>query len=102
MTNKSIRILENALATLKQHEKHKPPTPEAETFYQTLDGSVVYVYAVDKDGDADAVVLRAGSTGQDGYEPGRTFHLGIDGTVRHPDVLDGIMALLKKMEVSLP
>lgn len=102
MTSKSIRILEKSLAVLKQNEGHKPPTPETEAFYRTLDGSIVYVFAVDKDGDADAIVLRAGTTGQDGYDPGSTFALGVDGTVRHPDVLDAVMALSNKLDLSLP
>ena len=76
--------------------------PEIESFYQTLDGSVIYVYAVDKDGDADAVVLRAGSAGQDRYDPGSTYALGVDGVVRHADVLNAVMALLKKLDLSLP
>lgn len=101
MTSKSIRILEKALAALKQHEKHKSPAPEIEAFYQTLDGSIIYVYAVDKDGDAEAVVLRGGSTGQDRYDPGSTYSMGADGAVRHPDVLDAVMALLKKLDLSL-
>ena len=99
---KSIDVLGRALAALKQNEKHKSPPPEIETFYHTLDTSIVYVYAVDKDGDAEAVVLRGGSTGQDRYDPGTTYGLGVDGTVRHSDVLDGVMALLKKMDLSLP
>lgn len=102
MTNRSIKVLETALSTLRQHENHKSPAPEIESFYQTLDGSIIYVYAIDKDGDADAVVLRGGGTGEDRYGPGSTFSLGVDGAVRHADVLDAVMALLKKMDLRLP
>ena len=102
MKSKAIVVLEKTLAALKQHEHHKSPSPEVGAFYRTLDGSIVYVYAVDKDGDADAVVLRRGSTGQDRYDLGSTYALGQDGTVRHPDVLDAVMALLTRLDLALP
>ncbi len=98
-----INHLESLLHTLKRHRR--AVRPEVGRFFTTLNDSIVFVYSMDPDGEAQAVVLKGGhGLGSCmGEMPGESYVLDCDGYYKseHMD-LRMVMSLAKKLNTKLP
>ncbi len=98
-----IDHLESLLITLKRHRR--AVAPEEGRFFSTLNDSVVFVYTVDEEGDAQAIVLKGGhGLGSCmGEMPGESYLLDSEGYYKSDHVdLRMVMSLAKKLSTKLP
>jgi len=103
--NHAVESLKDTLAIMKRHADHVPPNPELGGFYRTFNDSIVYIFQIDADGEANASILTGGFRrgGRYGTDPGETYRLTPDGY--HADDDAGphlVMALRERLDLRLP
>lgn len=101
----AVQLLQDTLAIMNKYADHTPPVPEEGRFYRTRNDSIVYVYKVEDDGEAQVTILTGGHPQTTRYrtEPGETYRLTPEGY--HADDQAGphlVMALREKLDLRLP
>jgi hypothetical protein len=102
---KQIDALSKTLEVLKEHKDFKPVAPMRGCFYKTLNGSYVYCFKLDSDGDGRMVVLKGGHdvSTKSGEEPGETYYVDEEGYYKSEEVgAWTLMSLAEKLSIILP
>jgi hypothetical protein len=102
---RTVDAMDMVVNTLKQNESYVPPVPKVGRFYKTLNSSFVYVFNVDEDGDAEAVILRGGISELNAFcATGSCYNLTSDGYHRDIGEIGAhlVMTLKEEIEFLLP
>ena len=102
---KQIDELSKTLEVLKEHKDFKPVAPMRGCFYKTLNGSYVYCFKLDSDGDGRMAVLKGGHgiSSKSGEEPGETYYVDEEGYYKSEEVgAWTLMSLVEKLSIILP
>lgn len=105
MIKDMVEKVQNTLNLLKQFEDKTVVLPKANTFFETLNGSIVFCYLVDSDDEGKCIVLKGGhgNTSASGEKPGETYWTDDKGFYKSSNPADTfVMALSKELDITLP
>ncbi len=103
--SKMIKDMTKTLEILKDAKDQDIVPPEENCFFKTLNGSYVYCYKVDDDGDGNMIVLTGGHgvSSDSGEEPGETYYVNEEGYFKSDDLgAATLMSLVQAVDIKLP
>ena len=93
------QALKQAQKILKKHLDHRPVAPKANSFYRTLNDSIVYIANIDGDGGAHAVILRGGFQSN---TAGDSYWVDSNGKYQYGEATQMVLSLKERLAIRLP
>jgi hypothetical protein len=101
----TINHLKATLEAIQPHADKEAIPPVEGRFFRTFNGSIVYCFRVDDDGDGVVVVLQGGHGLSDamGEEPGERYFVDAEGYYKEPEPsVRTVMSLCEELDLTLP